>query len=255
MKFDASYISSLLNQDHRVDMRKLDEYRKVKVELGVSKTAEGSAKVTLGETVVIAGVKLDVGEPFPDNPDEGSIIVSAELSPIASPDFELGPPDSQSIELARVVDRGIRESEAIDFKKLCIKEGEKVWIVFVDIYSLNDDGNLQDAAFLAAMAALKNTKFPKLKDDKVVYGELTDKKLPLVKEPIECTLVKINGKILADPNLREEKALSARLTVAVTKEGNLCALQKGGDKGLSQEDVDKMIDMAIKGTKDLRKLI
>ena len=255
MKFDTSYINSLLNQDHRVDMRKLDEYRKVKVELGVSKTAEGSAKVTLGETVVIAGVKLDVGEPFPDNPDEGSIIVTAELSPIASPDFELGPPDSQSIELARVVDRGIRESEAIDFKKLCIKEGEKAWTVFVDIYSLNDDGNLQDAAFLAAMAALKNTRFPKLKDDKVIYGELTDKKLPLVKEPIECTLVKINGKIIADPNLREEKALSARLTVAVTKEGNICALQKGGDKGLSPDDVDKMIDMAIKGTKELRKLI
>lgn len=255
MKFDTSYISSLLNQDHRIGMRKLDEYRKVKVELGISKNAEGSAKVTLGETVVLAGVKLDVGEPFPDNPDEGSIIVTAELSPIASPDFELGPPDAQSIELARVVDRGIRESEAIDFKKLCIKEGEKAWTVFVDIYSLNDDGNLQDAAFLAAIAALKNTKFPKLKDDKVVYGELTDKKLPLVKEPIECTLVKINGKIIADPNLREEKALSARLTVAVTKEGNLCAMQKGGDKGLSQDDIDKMIDMAIKGTKELRKLI
>ena len=105
------------------------------------------------------------------------------------------------------------------------------------------------------MAALKSTKFPKLKDDKVVYGELTDKKLPLVKEPIECTLVKINGKILADPNLREEKALSARLTIAVTKEGNICALQKGGDNGLSQEDIGNMIEIAIKRTKELRKLI
>ena len=139
MKFDISYINSLLNQDHRIDMRKLDEYRKVKVELGISKNAEGSAKVTLGETVVLAGVKLDVGEPFPDNPDEGSIIVNTELSPIASPDFELGPPDAQSIELARVVDRGIRESNAIDFKKLCIKEGEKAWTVFIDLYSFNDD--------------------------------------------------------------------------------------------------------------------
>lgn len=255
MKFDTSYIGSLLNQGFRMDERKLDEYRKVKVELNVSKNAEGSARITLGETVVVAGVKLDVGEPFPDKPDEGSIIVSSELSPLSSPDFELGPPNAQSIELARVVDRGIRECKAIDFKKLCIKKGEKVWIVFIDLYSVNDDGNLQDAAFLAAIAALKNAKFPKLKEDKVVYGELTDKKVPLVKEPIECTIIKVNGKLIVDPNIKEEKSLSSRLTVAVTKEGNVCAMQKGGDKGLDVEDINKIVDLAIKKTKELRKLI
>ncbi|MBS3145507.1 exosome complex protein Rrp42 [Candidatus Woesearchaeota archaeon] len=255
MKFDTSYVTSLLNQDHRLDGRKPDEYREIKIETGVSKNAEGSARVSIGDTVVIAGVKLDVGTPFPDNPDEGSIIVGAELNPMASPEFELGPPNAQSIELARVVDRGIRESKAIDFKKLCITEGEKVWIVFIDIYAFNDDGNLQDAASLAALAALKDAKFPKLKDNKVVYGELTDKKLPLVREPVECTLGKINGKIIVDPNTKEEKALNARLTVAVTKEGTVCAIQKGGDYGLSIEEVDAMIDLAIRKTKDLRKLL
>ena len=51
-----------------------------------------------------------------------------------------------SIEIARVVDRGIRESGFIDWKKLCIKEGERVWSVSIDIYCINDDGNVLEVA-------------------------------------------------------------------------------------------------------------
>ena len=86
--------------------------------------------------------------------------VNAELVPLAAPNFEPGPPDENSIELARIVDRGIRESKAIDTAKLCIEPGKKVFVVFVDVYVLNHDGNLIDAAALAAVSALMNTKMP-----------------------------------------------------------------------------------------------
>ena len=59
------------------------------VEYGVSaKSAEGSAKVTMGDTVVVAGVKMEFGQTYPDTPDEGSIMVSAELLPLSSPEYE-----------------------------------------------------------------------------------------------------------------------------------------------------------------------
>ena len=95
--------------------------------------------------------------------------VNAELVPLASPTYEPGPPDETSIELARIVDRGIRESKAIDTEKLCIEPGKKVFVVFVDVYVLNHDGNLIDAAALAAMSALMNTKMPnyEIKDGEV----------------------------------------------------------------------------------------
>ena len=252
------YILSLLEKGIRKDGRKLDEYRKdIKIEYGISsKSAEGSARVMIGKTEVVAGVKLEVDKPYPDNPDEGTIIVNAELIPLASPDFESGPPAIESIELSRVVDRGIRESQALDFKKLCIKEGEKVWIVFIDIYPMNDAGNLYDAANLAALAALKDAKFPKYDEekDKIVY-EKTNKSLPLTKFPIACTLVKINKYTLIDPSIEEEKAMDARLTVTITEDNTICALQKGGDSIISIDDIDKMIDLTIEKAKDLRKLI
>ena len=48
-----------------------------------------------------------------------------ELVPFASPMFESGPPREDAIELARVVDRGIRHSEIVDKKKLCITPGKE----------------------------------------------------------------------------------------------------------------------------------
>lgn len=42
----------------RIDGRKLDEYRNIEIETGYVKKAEGSAYVRLGDTKVIAGIKV-----------------------------------------------------------------------------------------------------------------------------------------------------------------------------------------------------
>jgi len=252
------YTQSLIQKDMREDGRKLDQYREVSIEYGVSaKSAEGSARVKIGETEVVAGIKMDVGTPFPDKPGEGTIMVNAELLPLSSPEFESGPPSIGSIELSRVVDRGIRESKAIDFKKLCIEEGEKVWLVFIDIYPINDAGNLFDAAALAAMAALKDAKFPGYDKEtgKVKYDEKTKNAVPLEKTPVACTVIKIGNKFIVDPTNREEKATDARLTVASLKNGNICAMQKGGEEPLSAEEIEKMVDIGLAKTKELRKVL
>lgn len=248
-----NHIINLLNAGIRLDGRKLTEYREaVEVEYGVVKTAEGSAKVKIGETEVIVGIKMDVGEPYPDTPDEGTIIVGAELLPLSNPEFELGPPGIQAIEIARVVDRGIRESKAINFKKLCIEPGEKIWILLIDVCPLNDAGNLLDAASLAALAALKDAKYPAYDGKKVDYRQKTDKRLPLEKMPIAVTVIKIGDKLIVDPDIEEEKAIDSRLTVASIEDGTLCALQKGGDFPLTIEDIDKMLDIGIEKGKELR---
>ena len=251
-----SHIISLLNAGTRLDGRKLTDYRKpIEVEHNIIKTAEGSARVKIGETEVIVGIKMDVGEPYPDTPNEGTIIVGAELLPLSNPEFELGPPGIQAIELARVVDRGIRESKAIDFKKLCIEKGEKVWTVIIDICPLNDAGNLFDASSLAALAALNVTKYPSFDGEKIDYKQKTDKKLQLEKMPIAVTVIKIGDKFIIDPDTEEEKTIDARLTVSSIEDGTLCALQKGGDFPLTTEDIDKMLDIGIEKGKELRKCL
>ncbi len=251
-----NHIISLLSTSTRLDGRKLTEYRSpIEVEYGVIKTAEGSARVKIGETEVIVGIKMEVGEPYPDTPDEGTIIVGAELLPLSNPEFELGPPGIQAIELARVVDRGIRESKAVNFKKLCVEEGKKVWILLIDVCSLNDAGNLFDASSLAALAALKNTRFPGFDGEKVNYKDKTEKKLPLEKMPAAITVIKIGGKFIVDPDIDEEKVIDSRLTVSSIEDGTLCALQKGGDCPLTAEDISTMLTIGIEKGKELRNLL
>jgi exosome complex component RRP42 len=166
--------------------------------------------------------------------------VNAELVPIASPNFEPGPPDENSIELARVVDRGIRESHAIDTAKLCIEPGKKVFVVFVDVYVLNHDGNLIDCSALAAMAALLNTKMPnyEIKD-----GELKMKQgytpLPIKSHPITVTIGKINNTLIVDPWLEEEQVMDSRITMAINDECNICAIQKGGSGYFTPQQISE----------------
>ncbi len=251
------HLLEVLDKGFRFDNRKFDQYREITVEYGISsKSAEGSARVKIGKTEVVAGVKTELGTPYADNPDQGTIMVNMELLPLSSPEFESGPPSIESIEIARVVDRAIREGKALNFKKLCIKEGEQMWMILIDIYPINDDGNLFDAAALAALAALKDAKFPKVVNDKISYKEgFSNTKLPLEKLPLSCTIYKVGNHFLVDPNSDEEKGIDARLTVGVLENGELCSLQKGGDTGLTPEDIDTMVEIAIKKSKELRKAL
>lgn len=251
-------IIEYLKEGKRFDDRNLLDYREITIETGISKNAEGSARVKIGNTDVLAGVKMAIAEPFTDSPDAGALMVSAELSPMASSKFEAGPPKIESIELARIVDRGLRESGFIDFKKLCIKEGEVVWSIMVDIYPINHDGNLIDASALAAICALKTAVFPEYdkEKNKIKFGEFTTKKLPLTDHmPLTMTFYKINDSFIIDPITEEEESAEARLTIVLSqgkkKELAINAMQKGGQTPFTDEDISEMLKNSEKIWKKL----
>lgn len=253
-KVKQKRISDRLVEDKRLDGRGLLDYRDINLETDVITKAEGSALVSLGKTKVLVGVKIETGTPYSDTPNSGVLTVNVELVPLASPSFEPGPPNENSIELARVVDRGLRESKALDVEKLCIMPGKKVLIVFVDVYVLDHDGNLFDASALASIAALTSTKMKKFKvneEGEVEFLEGTQP-LPITNQPIEVTLGKIDDKILVDPSLDEEHALDCQITMAIGKEGELCAIQKRGSSTFRQEEIFHAFDIARDKAQNIR---
>jgi exosome complex component RRP42 len=250
-------ISELLTHDKRLDGRGMTDYRPIKLEIGIIDKALGSAQVSLGKTKVLVGIKMESGTPFPDKPDKGVLITNAELIPLASPLFESGPPREKAVELARVVDRGIRESKAVDTKKLCIVPGKKVFLVFVDIYILDYDGNLFDASALAAIAALLTSKMREYTVNK--KGEVKFKKkfikLPVNNYPIEVTLAKINDRMIVDPSLDEEMVMDAQITIAIDKDNKICAMQKSNSGTFSSEEVVEAVRIAKTKTIEIRETI
>jgi exosome complex component RRP42 len=248
-------IKKYLAEGKRFDGRKPEQFRDLDIQTGVSKNAEGSAKVKLGKTEVLVGVKMNVGTPYPDSPDKGNLMVTAELLPLSSSRFELGPPKFPAIELARVLDRAVRESKFIDVEKLVIKSGEAVWTVFIDVYSINDDGNLLDAAGLGIIAALKTAKIPKYdaKEEKVLHGELSSTSLPLSKNmPLSITVHKIGEGLVIDPNREEEDVSETRVTIGISN-GVISSMQKGEEKELSVDEFNKVLDISEVAWKDLFK--
>lgn len=241
------YVLAKLKDGERIDGRAFDEFRNIEIIPDIIEKAEGSALVKLGNTQVVVGVKMQPGEPYPDTPDRGVIIVNAELVPLASPTFEPGPPDENSIELARVVDRGIRESEAVDLSKLVIEEGKEVWIVFVDIHALDDDGNLLDASSLAAIAALLNAKVPA---ERFELGE--DYLLPVRDLPVSVTSLIVNNRYLIDPCREEMSAGNGTLTISTDQDDNIVAMQKSGGYLLDEKLLDELLDVSIKCARKVR---
>src|ERR671932_2198969 len=204
-----------ISKGKRLDGRDLDEIRPIEIEFDIIKKANGSAKVKLGNTEVIAGIKVETGEPFEGLENKGALIMSAEVLPTASAHVEPGPPDEDAIELSRVVDRGVRESKMLDLDKLSLIPGKIVYTIFVDCSIINSDGNLFDATSYAVVSALISSKLPifEIQDGKVVdTGNSQDP--PITTIPISITTVRIGDVVILDPTAEEEACMDARITIA-----------------------------------------
>jgi exosome complex component RRP42 len=249
------FIRNLLKDGKREDGRGLLEFRKLDIHTGYVGNAQGSARVKLGNTQVVAGVKIQLDKPYPDTPNRGNFMTSAELNPIASPHFEPGPPRIEAIELARVTDRSLRESGIMDFEKLCITPGEKVWGVFVDLHILDYDGNLFDACSIAGVAAILSAKIPAIdpKSKELVYADGKARPMPITEEnaAFSTTFAKIGDTVVADPQLYEELICNTRLTIGLDQNGNVRAMQKGGYGSWKVDEVKELRRTSHKLGKDI----
>ena len=246
----TTHILDLAAEGKRLDGRGPDDYRKVTVEPGFVVTADGSALARIGDTAVLAGIKLEPGKPFPDTPNAGVLTTNAELVPLSNPTFEPGPPTPSAIEVSRVVDRAIRAAETIDLTRLCVTPNEKSWICYTDVHVLDHDGNLIDAALLAAVSALAHTTVPAKR------FEVAEADYPLDVQhlPIECTFVRLGDTIVVDPTFDEEQAAQGRLTVATDELGRLVAMQKGLVGAFSPDDVKAVVQRALRHGERLREI-
>ncbi len=247
-----SSLIDTIKKGKRLSQTEPYEYREIEVKPNVLKTSEGSAYARIGDTQVLASIKFAIGEPYSDRPNEGVFMTNAEFVPFANKKFEPGPPNEDAIELARVVDRGIRSSEIVDVKSFCLEDG-KVLMMFIDLWILDDQGNLTDASALAAMTALLNTKIPEYKDGVLIReGKLKNMK---IKEPVTAhTFCKILDKTILDPILDEEIATQGKITFGVMGD-KIVSVQKNGGAPFTKEEIFELMDIAFKKHSEHKKIL
>ena len=250
-KLLRAHLAELAENDERHDGRSRWEARDTELEIGVLPRAEGSAKVRIGNTIVYAGVKFQVMTPYPDRPNQGGLMCSAEVRPVAGPNWEPGPPSPESIELGRVVDRGIRESGCIDVDDLCIIPGEKVWQVILDLFAISDDGNLFDAFALAGVAAMRTAVIP----EKRFEIGTEDRPLNISKTPIMCSYQKVGGRFVYDADGKEELGGDERIHITLGDDGHVHSLQKGLRGIFTEDEFAEIMEQAQSRCKALREMV
>jgi len=249
-KLLRAHLTELAENNRRLDERGQWDSRNLEIEHSVLPRAEGSAKVRIGDTIVYAGVKFQIMTPYEDRPNQGGLMCSAEVRPLAGRKYEPGPPSAESIELGRVVDRGIRESGCIDVDSLCIIPGEKAWQVILDLFAISDDGNLFDAFAIAGIVALKEATIPA---ERFEVGK--DSKLEVTGTPIMCSYHKVGGRFVYDASFREELGGDERIHITLGDNGNVHSLQKGLKGIFTADEFEEIMGHALERTKQISKII
>lgn len=256
------FIVAALKEDQRIDGRRPFDSRRLNIKFS---REDGAAEVQLGQTHVMCVVSCQLVKPFPDRPNEGSLAVFTEFSPMADPTFEAGRQSESAVELGRVIDRGLRESRAVDTESLCVLAGKAVWSLRVDICILDNGGNLIDAASVAALAALLSFRRPECSTEDgggqevVIHPPEMREPLPLIIHhlPIAVTFAFFgDGEfVVMDPSYREELVMKGRLTVTMNVHGDICAVQKGGGVGVSSSEIMRCLRIASTKVADITLLL
>jgi exosome complex component RRP45 len=114
---------------------------------------------------VLAVATCDVVAPQAERPTEGFFKFDVEFSPMCDLSVEAGRPSVRAVAVSRVVERSLRDSDAVDVESLCIIAGEKVWSIRCVAHVLDDGGNVTDCVSLAVAAALLHCRRPDLTVD------------------------------------------------------------------------------------------
>ncbi|KAI0067411.1 ribosomal protein S5 domain 2-like protein [Artomyces pyxidatus] len=267
---EKEFLLTTLEQSLRLDGRGLIEMRPLELSFG---SDLGCVECALGNTRVLAQVDAKMVRPLPERPFEGIITIHSEISPMASPEFESGRPGEEEVALARMLDKVLRRSDAVDREALCILAGQRVWHLRLTIHCLSDAGNLLDCACLAGIIALRHFRRPEVE----VLGDEVTIHPPTSRAPVALALhhapfcltfaffrpsststntSSITPPIsLLDPSQLEQRLASGTLSLALNAQRELCVVHKAGGIPLAPEELLSAVEVAVRKAKELDTLV
>nr|POE79663.1 exosome complex component rrp45 [Quercus suber] len=231
---EKAFVLSALRENIRLDGRSFDQFRPIDLQFG---DEYGTADVRIGKTRVLCNVSAEVVASYADRKFDGIFTISTELSPIASPAFEVSRQDQTEVILSRLLEKTIRRSGALDTESLCIVAGQKCFHIRADIHVLDHDGNLIDASCLAVVAALLHFRRPDYEahgEDVTIFStrERDPVKLAMQHQPfcITTSFFDEGAILIQDASLLEEHCREGEVLISMNRFGEVCQIAKyGGD--------------------------
>ena len=217
----------------RADGRAADALRPITIETGVSKFAEGSARITFGDTVVLCLATVENKVPrFLEGKDRGWITAEYAMLPRATPERSqresiAGRPGGRTFEIQRLVGRALRT--AIDLKALGPRS------VTVDCEVIQADGGTRTAAITGGWVALAHAL-------RTVAPTAVKRNVAAVSAGL------VKGQLLLDLPYAEDSIADADVNVVATSEGELVEVQGTAEgRPFTRAEFDGVLDLALAG--------
>jgi len=227
----------------RPDGRASDALRPVTIEVGVSKFAEGSARIAFGDTIVLCLATLTDSVPrFLDGTGRGWITAEYAMLPRSTPERSqresiAGRPGGRTFEIQRLIGRALRTT--IDLKALGPRS------VTVDCEVLQADGGTRTASITGAFCALYMA-IKRMKDARMISEVAVRQYLAAV----SCGIVE--GAARLDLDYTEDFQASTDLNCVMTEDERLVELQATAEGApYKRSELDAMLALAGKGIKEL----
>ena len=227
----------------RIDGRKFDQIRDVKITRNFTKYAEGSVLIEMGETKVVCTASIEEKvPPFLRNTGTGWINAEYSMLPRSTQqrkirDSAKGKIDGRSQEIQRLIGRAIRS--VVDLKKL----GERT--IWVDCDVIQADGGTRTASITGAFVAVAEAIYKLYKDGLV-------KKMPIQNFVSAISVGIVDDECILDICYEEDSNAQVDMNIVMTDRCEFVEVQgTGEERPFSKKDLNKLLELAEKGNKEL----
>lgn len=227
----------------RLDDRKNDELRKVKITRNYTKYAEGSVLIEFGDTKVLCTASIEEKvPPFLRNTGTGWINAEYSMLPRSTHERKIresskGKVEGRTQEIQRLIGRAIRS--VVNLNEL----GERT--IWIDCDVIQADGGTRTASITGAFVAVYDA----------IYGLYKSKVIKSM--PINSFVSAISVGIVDDNHIldlcyEEDSNAQVDMNIIMTSKGEFVEVQgTGEERPFSKSDLDKLLELGEKGNKEL----
>jgi len=227
----------------RIDGRKADQMRPVKVDRGFLKHAEGSLFIEVGETKVLCTATVEDKVPlFLRGTGQGWVTAEYGMLPRATKtrtprESATGKASGRTFEIQRLIGRSLRA--VIDLEKL----GERTILIACDV--VKADGGTRTTAVTGAFVALADALY-RLQENGLIKG-------PLLKDFVAAVSVgSVEGNLMLDLNYAEDSMADVDMNVVMTGSKKFVEVQGTAEEvPFDKEQLDRMLHLAMRGIEQL----
>ncbi|CAF0706410.1 unnamed protein product [Brachionus calyciflorus] len=256
---EYDFVIKALQDNLRLDRRSVYDIRDIKINFLKTR---GACIVSIGNTQISAQVSADIVKPKDSRPNEGILKINLELSPMGAQHFEVGKQSDQGVELNRLLEKNLKQSRFLDIETLCIRAGEKVWQIRIDLNVLNYEGNILDCANIAVICAVSHFRLPEVSvtgDQIKIFTPEERNPIPLITIHMPITLSFAffdQGKYLVvDPTELEEKCMDGKLVIGMNRHREICTMQLSGNMLLLKDQIKRCVDITANKVAKLTEFI